>query len=103
MNAAVAPKTMAPTVTTKHLAYELAEQHQLAKKQGLEGGTGEDRRTWNSASARSCCPHRSQSNDRRALNAMYDFRARHGIAPKRGHGRHDADVTVIRWCLLIRA
>jgi DNA-binding protein HU-beta len=36
MNAAVAPKTMAPTVTTKHLAYELAEQHQLAKKQGLE-------------------------------------------------------------------
>ena len=23
-------------VTTKHLAYELAEQHQLSKKQGLE-------------------------------------------------------------------
>jgi len=34
MNAAVAPKTMAPTVTTKHLAYELAEHHQVAKKQG---------------------------------------------------------------------
>ena len=25
-----------PTVTTKHLAYALAEQHQLSKKQGLE-------------------------------------------------------------------
>ena len=34
MNAAVAPETMAPTVTTKHLAYELAEHHQVAKKQG---------------------------------------------------------------------
>jgi DNA-binding protein HU-beta len=31
----VAPKTTQP-VTTKHLAYELAEQHQLSKKQGLE-------------------------------------------------------------------
>jgi DNA-binding protein HU-beta len=26
----------APTVTTKHLAYALAEQHQLTKKQGSE-------------------------------------------------------------------
>jgi DNA-binding protein HU-beta len=26
----------APTVTTKHLAYALAEEHQLSKKQGLE-------------------------------------------------------------------
>jgi DNA-binding protein HU-beta len=26
----------APTVTTKHLAYALAEQHQLTKKQGVE-------------------------------------------------------------------
>jgi DNA-binding protein HU-beta len=26
----------APTVTTRHLAYALAEQHQLTKKQGLE-------------------------------------------------------------------
>ena len=25
-----------PTVTTKHLAYALAEQHQLTKKQGME-------------------------------------------------------------------
>ena len=32
----VAPKTMPKPITTKHLAYELAEQHQLAKKQGLE-------------------------------------------------------------------
>ena len=30
-------KPAAPkTVTTKHLAYELAEQHQLSKKQSLE-------------------------------------------------------------------
>ena len=28
--------TTAPTVTTKHLATALAEQHQLTKKQGLE-------------------------------------------------------------------
>jgi DNA-binding protein HU-beta len=34
MNIAVPPK--APTVTTKHLAYALAEQHQLSKKQSLE-------------------------------------------------------------------
>ncbi len=32
----VAPKTAPKPVTTRHLAYELAEQHQLAKKQGLE-------------------------------------------------------------------
>ena len=32
----VAPKTAPKPVTTKHLAYELAEQHQLTKKQGLE-------------------------------------------------------------------
>jgi DNA-binding protein HU-beta len=32
----VAPKTTPKPVTTKHLAYELAEQHQLSKKQGLE-------------------------------------------------------------------
>ena len=36
MNVAVAPKTTAPTITTKHLAYALAEQHQLSKKQGME-------------------------------------------------------------------
>ena len=32
----VAPKTAPKPVTTKHLAYELAEQRQLTKKQGLE-------------------------------------------------------------------
>jgi DNA-binding protein HU-beta len=32
----VAPKTAPKPVITKHLAYELAEQHQLTKKQGLE-------------------------------------------------------------------
>ena len=32
----VAPKTAPKSITTKHLAYELAEQHQLTKHQGLE-------------------------------------------------------------------
>ena len=32
------------------------------------------------------------------LNAMYDFHAQRGIEPKRGHGRHDANGSVIRWC-----
>jgi hypothetical protein len=32
------------------------------------------------------------------LNAMYEFHARHGIQPKRGHGRHAANGSVIRWC-----
>ena len=32
----VAPKTAPKSITTKHLAYELAEQHQLTKNQGLE-------------------------------------------------------------------
>jgi hypothetical protein len=36
MNIAVSPRATAPTVTTKHLAYALAEQHQLSKKQSLE-------------------------------------------------------------------
>jgi hypothetical protein len=32
------------------------------------------------------------------LDAMYEFHARHGIKPKRGHGRNDANGSVIRWC-----
>ena len=32
------------------------------------------------------------------LIAMYAFHARHGIALKRGHGRHDDGRSVIRWC-----
>ena len=60
-------KPAAPkAVTTKHLANELAEQHQLTKTQALEiledmigcghpaleeGRAGEVRRAWNSASA----------------------------------------------------
>ena len=32
----VPPKTAPKPVTTKHLAYELAEQHKLTKKRGLE-------------------------------------------------------------------
>ncbi len=33
---AVAPKTAPKAITTKQLAYALAEQHQLTKKQGLD-------------------------------------------------------------------
>jgi hypothetical protein len=32
------------------------------------------------------------------LDAVYDFHARRGIQPKRGHARHDANGSVIRWC-----
>ena len=32
------------------------------------------------------------------IDAMYDFHARHGIQSKRGHDRHDANGSVIRWC-----
>jgi hypothetical protein len=35
---------------------------------------------------------------RQRLDPMYDFHVRHGIAAKRGHGRHDANGSVIRWC-----
>jgi hypothetical protein len=30
---------------------------------------------------------------------MYEFHSRHGIAAQRGQGRHDANITVIRWCI----
>jgi len=32
------------------------------------------------------------------LDGMYEFHTRHGIKPQRGHGRHDANGAVIRWC-----
>ena len=32
------------------------------------------------------------------LDDMYDFHAQYGIKPRRGHGRHDANGSVIRWC-----
>ena len=32
------------------------------------------------------------------LDAMYEFHARRGIRARRGHGRHDADGSVVRWC-----
>jgi hypothetical protein len=32
------------------------------------------------------------------LDAMYEFRTQYGIEPQRGHGRHDANGRVIRWC-----
>jgi hypothetical protein len=32
------------------------------------------------------------------LDAMYEFHAHYGIKPQRGHGRHDANGSVIRWC-----
>ena len=34
----------------------------------------------------------------RRLDAMYDFHARRGIRAQRGHGRHDANGSVVRWC-----
>jgi hypothetical protein len=42
------------------------------------------------------------------LDAMYEFHARHGIKPQRGHGSHDANGALFggaslirpsRWCL----
>ena len=66
------------TITTRHLANELAEQHQLSKKQGLEmmeeldhqafekGRASEDRRARNSASAETRRPYGPQSGDRPA-------------------------------------
>lgn len=32
------------------------------------------------------------------LDAMYEFHAQRGIRPQRGHGKHNADGAVIRWC-----
>ena len=32
------------------------------------------------------------------LDAMYDFHTQHGIKPRRGQGRHDANGSIIRWC-----
>lgn len=32
------------------------------------------------------------------LDAMYEFHTQYGIKPQRGHGRHDANGSVIRWC-----
>jgi hypothetical protein len=29
---------------------------------------------------------------------MYEFHERKGIRAKRGHGRHDANKSVVRWC-----
>ena len=29
---------------------------------------------------------------------MYEIHAHYGIKPQRGHGRHDANGSVIRWC-----
>ena len=33
----------------------------------------------------------------RRLDAMYDFQTQHGIKPQRGHGKHDANGSVVRW------
>jgi len=30
--------------------------------------------------------------------APYDFHVQHGIKPQRGHGKHDENRSVIRWC-----
>jgi len=31
------------------------------------------------------------------LDDMYEFHAQYGIKPQRGQGRHDGNVSVIRW------
>ena len=45
-------------------------------------------------SKRASPSRRSSSN----LDAMYEFHTRYCIKPQRGHGRHDANGSVIRWC-----
>ena len=37
------------------------------------------------------------------LDAMYEFHTMHDIKPQRGHGRHDANGSIIRWCFADRA
>jgi hypothetical protein len=32
------------------------------------------------------------------LDAMYEFHVKLGIKPQRGHGAHDANGAIIRWC-----
>jgi hypothetical protein len=32
------------------------------------------------------------------LDAVYGFHTQYGIKPQRGHGRHDAKGSIIRWC-----
>ena len=32
------------------------------------------------------------------LDAMYEFHGQNGIRAQRGHGRHDANGSVVRWC-----
>src|SRR5262249_23252959 len=36
------------------------------------------------------------------LNVMYESHSQRGFEARRGHGRHDADRSVIRWCFLLR-
>ena len=32
------------------------------------------------------------------LDKMYERHTQHGIRPQRGHGSHDANGSIIRWC-----
>ena len=34
----------------------------------------------------------------RQLDDMYNFHIQNDIKPQRGHGKHNADSAVIRWC-----
>ena len=36
------------------------------------------------------------------LDAMYDWHRLYSIRPQRGRGRHDANLTIIRWCFAER-
>lgn len=37
------------------------------------------------------------------LDAMYEFHVRHSIKAQRGHGKHDANGAVVRWCFADKA
>jgi hypothetical protein len=34
----------------------------------------------------------------RRLDDMYNFHVQNDIKPQRGHGKHDANGSVVRWC-----
>ena len=99
------PKASKP-ITTKQLAYTLAEQHQLTKKQGQqmlggprrpdhqapeEGRAGEDRRARHPASAQARRPHGPQSGDRRGHP---DQGQQEGRLP-RHQGTQDGDLIAV--------
>ena len=98
----------------RRLAYELAEQHQLADTQQFpywnassilspridEGRASKDRWPWRFTSAESCCPRGPQSEDRRA-NRDQGRARRSPSAPLRNSRRrsdvHDGATVIGKW------